>query len=142
MLINPPSSLVQYKRVATRARKEQGGHGRRYIKKIETGCDPSLMSTSVEYGLAVDDFFALDSTSGITRVHHQLRVIHNLLVIVVGVVSNDQYAVVLSQVVERRARHLEIVLATTPNKWQVRVIIAYFRPRFPEQLNDRQCRRF
>ena len=67
---------------------------------------------------------------------------HNLLVVVVGVVGNDQNAVVLTEVFERRALHLQIVFASASDEWEVGVVVADLGSFFLQQLDNRQRRRF
>ena len=49
--------------------------------------------------LAAHDVCTVDTPGGITRIDHQLRLLDNTPVIVVGVVGHDQHTVVLAQVV-------------------------------------------
>ena len=50
--------------------------------------------------LAVHDLAALDAARGVTGINHQLGLVHDLLVVVVAVVGDDQHAVVLVKIIE------------------------------------------
>jgi hypothetical protein len=54
---------------------------------------------ALKSALTVHDLRAADSSGGISRINHQLRIPYNRLVIVAGVVRNDYYTVVFSQAV-------------------------------------------
>ena len=53
------------------------------------------------YRLAVHDLLTFDPASGVARIHNQLGLVHDLLVVVVRMIRHDENAIVLSQVVER-----------------------------------------
>jgi hypothetical protein len=53
----------------------------------------------VPYLLTVDDFPALNALGGVAGVDDQLRLLDDLGVVVIGMVSNNQDAVVVAQVV-------------------------------------------
>ena len=53
-------------------------------------------------GLAAHDVRCLDALGRITRVHNELGITNDLGNVVIRVVGNDQHAVVLAQIVERR----------------------------------------
>src|SRR5271154_881922 len=46
--------------------------------------------------LTMDDLGILDAARGIARVDHQLRFLHDLFVVVIGVVGHDQHTIVLA----------------------------------------------
>src|SRR5580692_4991094 len=66
--------------------------------------------------LAVHDLVALDAAGGVPRIHYQLGLADDLLVVVVGVVGDDEHAIVLSEIVERGALHLQIVFAAATHE--------------------------
>ena len=48
----------------------------------------------------MNNLVAFDALGGVARVDDQLRLLHDLGVIVVGMIGNDEDAIVLSQVIE------------------------------------------
>ena len=62
------------------------------------------------------------------------------MVIVAGVVGDDDYGVVLAEVVERGADHVEVVVASVAHGREVRVVVGDDGAAFAEQLNDGERR--
>ena len=52
---------------------------------------------ALKSALTVHDLRTADSLGGISRINHQLRIPYNRLVVIVGVVGNDEHTVVISQ---------------------------------------------
>ena len=52
--------------------------------------------------LAVHDVLGRDSLGGIASIDDEFGLAHDPLVVVVGVIGDDQYAIVLPEVIERR----------------------------------------
>ena len=90
------------------------------------------------YRLAVHDLVALDAASGVARIYHQLCFVDDLLVVVVGVVGDDEHAIVLAEIVERRTLHLQVVLAAAADEGKIRVVVADGRAFFLQQLDNRE----
>src|SRR3977135_437182 len=92
--------------------------------------------------LAVYDLVALDSAGRISRVDHHFGFAYDLLVIVVAVICDYEHTVILSEVVQRSAFHLQVVLASATDEREVRVVIADRRTLHLQQFNDRKRRGF
>ena len=67
---------------------------------------------------------------------------NNLLVVVVGVVGDNQHTIILAQVFKRRALHLQIVFSSLADQREVGIVIADVGALFLQKLNDGQRRRF
>ena len=93
-------------------------------------------------GLAVHDVLTADSLGGISRVNHELRIPYNRLVVIVGVVGNDQHAVVVSQTIQRLTLHLKVIFSTFTDHRYVRIVVGDHGALTLQLLNDRQSRRF
>ena len=78
--------------------------------------------------LAAYDFWAVDSLCRVAGVNHQLGFAHDALVVVVGMIGDDQHAVVLAEIVQRRALHLQVVLAALSDGGKKRVVVADHGP--------------
>ena len=63
---------------------------------------------------------ALDPSGRIAGIDHQLGLLHDLLVVVVGMIGHDQYTVVLAEVVERGPLHLQVVDETDIDRYGIR----------------------
>jgi len=55
-------------------------------------------TVKIKLPLAVNDFAAYDAASGVARVDDQLRFLHDTGVVVIGVVGDDDRAVVFAQI--------------------------------------------
>ena len=55
---------------------------------------------------------------------HQSRFPYNAGVVIVRVIGDDQHVVVLAEILQRSAFHLQVVFATFANEREVRVVIA------------------
>ena len=58
---------------------------------VSTGLTGSVL-------LAADDLGTLDPTGRVSRVHHQLRLLDNPLVVVIRMIGHDQDAIVLPKI--------------------------------------------
>ncbi len=67
--------------------------------------------------------------------------LHNGLVVVRGVVGNNHHGVILSQVVERRVGHVQIVLAATAHGGEIGVVVGNDSAFIAQQLDDGEGRR-
>src|SRR5712692_9612891 len=74
--------------------------------------------------LAADNLWALDASSGVARINHELRLPHDALVVVIGVVGHDQHTVVLRKIFQRGALHPQVVFAPFANGWEVGIVVA------------------
>src|SRR5512143_1081598 len=74
--------------------------------------------------LAADDFVALDALGGVASVDDQVGFLHDALVVIVGMIGDNQHAIVLSQVVERCTGHLQVVFASASDLGEIRVVVA------------------
>ena len=88
------------------------------------------------------DLRALDSTRSIPGIDHELRFLDNFSVVVIRMIGHDDNAVVLPQIVQIGALHLQIVLAALANHREVRIVIADDCSVFLQQFDDRQRGRF
>src|ERR1700733_2307880 len=66
----------------------------------------------------------LDPAGGIARVDHQLGLVHNAAVIVIGMVGHDHDAVILAQVFQIHALHLQVIFATFTDERKIGIVIA------------------
>src|SRR4051812_15196983 len=73
--------------------------------------------------LAAHNVGRRDALGGVARIHHQLCLFDDCAVVVIGVVRDDEDAVVLRQVIERRAFHLQIVVTPAAHKRKVRIVV-------------------
>src|SRR6267154_1012632 len=69
------------------------------------------------------DLRRIDATCGIASVNDQLRFAHDGRVFVVGMICDDCYAIVLTDVVEGNALHLQIVVPAFEQHREIRVVI-------------------
>src|SRR5258708_3447431 len=65
----------------------------------------------------------IDATRGIASVNDQLRFAHNGRVFVVGMICDDCHAIVLTDVVEGNALHLQIVVPAFEQHREIRIVI-------------------
>jgi hypothetical protein len=77
-----------------------------------------------------------DIPGRVARINDQLRFANNACVVVIGVVGDDQHAIVLAQVLQVRAAHLQIVLAPCPNRNGP--VLRCCRSRYSRSLPDRK----
>src|SRR5271169_3571099 len=74
---------------------------------------------------AADDLRAVDPLGRISRVDDQLRLADNPLIVVVGMVGDDQHAIKLAQVVQGGAFHLEVVFAAFSHRGKKGIVVAH-----------------
>src|ERR1035437_1750041 len=79
----------------------------------DTGWDGGLSwgTTQEEIESAAHNFRRIDASGGVARVHLQLRLLDNGLVVVGGMVGDDDHGVELGEVVERGVGHVKGVVA-------------------------------
>lgn len=65
---------------------------------------------------AEDNPFPSDPLGRISCIHQQMRVGHDLPVIITPVVGHKHYTILLSQVFKRSASHLQFVFASSTNE--------------------------
>src|SRR3974390_2491884 len=87
---------------------------------------------------AVDDLVTADSAGGIAGVNPQASFPDDLGIVVVGVIGDDQHAVVLAQVLDRNPRHLEIVFAPATDDRKVGIVVADLGAFLLQQFDDGQ----
>src|SRR5437667_8082703 len=85
--------------------------------------------------LATHDLLALNTLRCITRVDHQLRLLHDPAIVVLGMIGHDKHAIVLSEILQRRALHLQIILAALSNGGKKWIVIADLGPFLLQQLD-------
>ena len=85
------------------------------LRSILSASPFSSMHQEASPRSTVHDLRTEDSLGGIPRIHHQLRFFYYPLVIVAGMVGDDQNAVVFSQLVKRNALDLQVVLPPLAN---------------------------
>ena len=90
---------------------------------------------------AAHDFLSVfDPSGGIAGVDHQLGLLNDVAIVVVGVVGYDDDAVVLSQVFQIRRLHLQIVLPALANEWDVGIVICDLGSIFLQEFDDGERR--
>lgn len=92
-----------------KARQAEGKAQKIYIADesfaIATSTE-SKASIVPEFVLARHNLGTVDSFCGISRIHHQLRLGNDATIVVVGVVGDDQHAIILAEILQLRALHL------------------------------------
>ncbi len=86
--------------------------------------------------LGSSDVCGGDPLRGIACVHYNLRFGNDALVVVAAVVGDDEDGVVLPQVLERRARHVEGVVTSMPHRGEEWIVVFHLGPRLAQQLDD------
>ena len=72
---------------------------------------------------AAHDLGTLDASSGISCVYHKLGFTYDALIVIIGVIRDDQHAVVLAEIIQRGALHLQVVLAAFSDRGEIRVVV-------------------
>src|SRR5581483_2863504 len=88
--------------------------------------------------LAADDFWVVDPARGVPGVNHQLGFLHDALVVVVRMIGDDQHAIVLAEIFQRRALHLQVVSSAPPDEWEVGIVVADLRAFFLQKFDNRE----
>ena len=83
-------------------------------------CRKANFSSGTIFGLSIP-------LSGISRVNHELRLADDALIVVVGVVGDDQHAIILAQIVQGSAFHLQVVLAAFSHRGEKGIVVADLR---------------
>src|SRR6267143_1403210 len=87
---------------------------------------------------AINYFAGMEATCRITSVDDQLRVLDYALVVVVGVIGGDEHAIVLVEVLQRRALHVQVILAPATPKWEIGIVVADLGTRLAQEFDDRE----
>ena len=85
---------------------------------------------------AADDVSRVDSFGSVAGVDDEFRLLDDGLVVVAGVVGDDEDGVVLGEIVERRAGHVEVVVAAVAHGGEVGVVVGDDGALFAQQLDD------
>src|ERR1035441_3122118 len=80
----------------------------------------------------------IDALGGVSCIDDQLRPLDDRLVVVAGVVGDDDGGVVLGQVVERSAGHIQVVVAAAAHGGKVRIVVGHDGAPLAQQLDDGQ----
>src|SRR6185437_1019798 len=72
---------------------------------------------------AANDVVGDNPVSSIAGVEHKLRALHDVFVVVSGVVGDDQHAIEALKLRDRSARHVQVVLATAPHLREERIVV-------------------
>ncbi len=91
--------------------------------------------------LAAYDFIAVNPPSSVAGVDHQFGLFHDLPVVVVRVVGHDDDAVILSQILQLRALHLQIIFPALANEREVGIVIADLGSIFLQKFDNGERRR-
>src|ERR1035441_2119844 len=92
-------------------------------------------------GLAVNNVSSNDALGGVAGVDHQLRFGHNARIVIACVVGDDEYGVVLAEILQRSAGHVEVIAPPVSHSREERVVVENFGSGLAEQLDDGQRRR-
>src|SRR5215467_2441701 len=87
---------------------------------------------------AADYFFRVNSLGGVAGVDDELRFAHDLCIVVVGMIGENQHAVVLRQIVERYSVHVEIVVAAASYIREKGVVVRNDGASLLQQFDDRE----
>src|SRR5215469_14852641 len=74
-------------------------------------------------------------------INYQRCMLRDPLVVIISMVGHDQYTVILADVLDRRAFHLQIVMAPFTDKRKVWIVVADLSAIVLQQFNNRQGRR-
>src|SRR5215813_8433069 len=85
---------------------------------------------------AAHNFFRVDSLGGVAGVDDELRFAHDLCVVVVGMIGENQHAVVLRQIVERHSVHVEIVVSAASYIWEKWIVVRNDGASLLQQFDD------
>src|SRR5665213_697327 len=94
---------------------------------------------------AAHNLLRIDPLGGVARVYHQLRPLDDRLVVVAGVVGDNDDGVVLGQrvqVVERGVGHIQVVVAAVAYGGEEGIVVSDDGSSLAQQLNDGQRGRF
>src|SRR5215470_16729704 len=89
---------------------------------------------------ATDYFRAFDSLGCVTGIHNEASLVDNSCIVVVRMVRHDQHAIVVPEVFQWDAMHLQVILPAFANKRKVRVVVAYLRACVLQEFDDGQRR--
>src|SRR6266481_875099 len=102
----------------------------------------SIPALEASLALATHDLVALNTLGSVARVYHQLRLLHDPAIVVFRMIGHDDHAIVLSEILQRGAFHLQIIFAALSDRGEKRIVIADLGPFFLQQFDDRQGGRF
>src|SRR5437016_2618914 len=81
--------------------------------------NPGLEARSA---LATHHLVALNPLCCVARVYYQLRFLHDPAIVVFGMIGHDEHAIVLSEIFQRSAFHLQIILAALSDRGEKRIV--------------------
>src|SRR5271165_2974717 len=112
------------------------------ISQKETAAPwPFFQHTLSSEQSAAHNLGAFNATGRIPGVDDQLSFADDVVIVVVRVVGDDQDAVVLAEILQFRALHLQVVLAAFANEWKVGIVIADLGSVFLQQFDNGERRR-
>ena len=82
------------------------------------------------------DFGAFDSAGGVAGVHHQLGFLNDAAIVVIGVVGDNDNAVILPQVLQLRALHLQVVFPPLADEREIGIVVADLGPISLQELDN------
>jgi len=91
--------------------------------------------------LAADDFGGVYAFGGVSGVDYQLGLVDDGFVVVGGVVGDDDYGIVVSEVGERGVGHVEVVVAAATDGGKVGVVVGDDGALVSEEFDDGEGRR-
>ena len=91
--------------------------------------------------LASDDFGGVYAFGGVSGVDYQLGLVDDGFVVVGGVVGDDDYGIVVSEVGERGVGHVEVVVAAATDGGKVGVVVGDDGALVSEEFDDGEGRR-
>ncbi len=117
--------------------------GRFARRAARVGADAlSAPSRSERSKLAAHYFRAVHSPGGVPGINHELRLLHDAFEVVIGMIRDDHHTVVLSEIFQFSALHLQVVFSSPPDKGEVGIVVTDLRSLFLQQLDNRQRWRF
>src|ERR1700733_8042752 len=99
-----------------------------------------MVTSRIHTNLTTNYPWRRDPGRCIACVNDELRLGDDLLVVIIGVIGEDNYAVVLTESLQWHTFHLKIVLASLSNLWEIGVVVVNSRATLLQSLNDRECR--
>ena len=84
----------------------------------------------------------MDASGRVAAINDKLGLLNDLVVVVIRMVGDDQYAVIRTKVIQRCAPELEVILSAFFQHREVRVVVADRCALCLQQVNDGQGRRF
>src|SRR5258707_10801743 len=81
---------------------------------------------------AINYIAGVEATCRITGIDDELRVFDDAPVVVAGMIGGNEHAIILVEVLPRRALHVQIILAPATHKRKVGIVVADLDARLAE----------